>query len=239
MTLHITNYGRGLPVVFFHGWGFDSHIWRPLIPYLKDRYHLFFVDLPGFGYSPMMEWDVFKKQLIEHLPASFTVVGWSLGGLFATRFAIEEPERIDRLINIASVPRFITAPDWPGVAQEVFINFHDKLSKSVQSTLNEFIALQLHHQNIEYSIGQLPSLDGLHSGLSILDTWDLREGLHSFSKPACFMFGRLDPITPARLMDTMQQLYPCADYILFRKAAHMPFLSEPEVFVAHLSEFIQ
>ncbi len=49
MTIHITKYGNKHPLVFFHGWGFDSQVWLSLVPLLEDKYELILVDLPGFG----------------------------------------------------------------------------------------------------------------------------------------------------------------------------------------------
>ncbi|HGK6671911.1 TPA: alpha/beta fold hydrolase, partial [Legionella pneumophila] len=61
MNLHINIQGKGRPLVFFHGWGFDHRVWLPLARLLSTRYCLYLVDLPGFGQSPVMSWEVFKK----------------------------------------------------------------------------------------------------------------------------------------------------------------------------------
>ncbi len=105
MKIHFNTYGNGKALVFFHGWGFDSQIWQPLIPFLKDYYRLIFVDLPGFGHTPKMDWEFFKKSLLIQLPNQFALAGWSMGGLFSMRLAIEEPDRVVNLLNICSSPR--------------------------------------------------------------------------------------------------------------------------------------
>lgn len=61
MNIHLDKYGQGMPLVLFHGWGFDSQIWQPIIPYLKPKYQIILVDLPGFGLTPMMDWESFKR----------------------------------------------------------------------------------------------------------------------------------------------------------------------------------
>ena len=239
MNIHISRYGQGIPLVLFHGWGFDNQIWSPLIPFLKDRYQLILVDLPGFGLTPMMDWHSFKKHLLEQLPSKFSVAGWSMGGLYATRLAIEEPHRVHCLLNINSSPRFITDTLWPGVPKEVFLNFYKNLSTDINKTLHDFIALQSNKNKFEFVLGVPPSREGLEKGLTVLDTWDLREGIKSLSQPTCFMFGRLDPITPVKTMHTMQMLYPDFKSVLFDKAAHMPFLSHTELFIEEVLEFIK
>lgn len=237
--IHLEQYGKGLPLVLFHGWGFDSQIWLPLIPQLEQIYQVILVDLPGFGLTSMMGWEIFKEKLLVELPDQFALAGWSMGGLYASRLAIEEPERIIRLINITSSPRFITDDSWPGVTKEVFTNFYNNLSSDLNATLEEFIALQLKKSNVPFTLGKPPSAEGLKSGLYILDHWDLREALTHVTLPVCFMFGRLDPITPVKTMTAMQLNYPDFNYVLFKKAAHMPFLSHTEAFITELKGFIQ
>jgi pimeloyl-[acyl-carrier protein] methyl ester esterase len=237
--LHLSQRGKGKPLVLFHGWGFDSEIWLPLIPQLEQFCEVYLVDLPGFGHTPMMAWEAFKEDLLVRLPKQFALAGWSMGGLYATRMALEETDRLSCLINITSSPRFILDDSWPGVSKEVFINFYNNLSTNLDATLSEFIALQLKKSKAHFSLGKKPSQEGLASGLHILDHWDFREPLHKLSLPTCYMFGRLDPITPSKTMAAMKLDYPDFKYVLFNKAAHMPFLSHMEDFISEIKGFVR
>ncbi len=241
MNINIRSYGKGFPLVFLHGWGFDSQIWLPLIPELHMDYQLIFVDLPGFGHSPIMDWDSFKEVLISQLPPKFALVGWSMGGLYAMRLAVDEPDRVDCLVNVTSSPRFLHTALWPGVSQEVFKRFYEKLKEEPHATLKEFLELNglSTKDKLEHLPDKLPSPEGLESGLKILETWDLREKLKEWNKPACFMFGRLDPIVPIKTMNSMQLTYPNFHYVLFKRAAHMPFLSNVDLFIQEVRGFIK
>lgn len=238
MNMHLTSYGQGTPLVFFHGWGFDSQIWMSLVPKLQASYRLILVDLPGFGLSSMMDWMAFKERLLALLPEQFALIGWSLGGLYATRLAIEVPEKIIALFNVTSSPRFIMHKDWPGLPQAIFLQFYHNLSADLEGTLRDFIALQANKKSVDFMPLNLPSQAALENGLNILDTWDLREDLKQLKIPTCFMFGRLDPITSVTTMHAMQVLFPEFKYVLFRKSAHMPFLSQSEAFIEELLGFI-
>ncbi len=235
--IQIQGKGKGTPLVLFHGWGFDSQIWHPLLPELTNRYQLYLVDLPGFGLTPNMQWEAFKPALLKCLPKKFALLGWSMGGLMATRLAIEEPEHITHLINVTSSPYFIRQVEWPGVVTQVFNDFYQALASNPQQTLQEFITLQLQGQKI-FS-GHPPSLHGLREGLDLLMTWDLRQNLTQLNHPVCYMFGRLDAIVPRTTMITMQTIYPHFHYTMFPKAAHAPFLSHTDEFITALEEFLQ
>ena len=136
MNIHLTSYGQGIPLVFFHGWGFDSQIWLPLVPELKAFYHVILVDLPGFGLTSMMDWFEFKTKLLASLPHQFALVGWSMGGLYSMRLALEEPERVNYLLNIATSPRFLSDNLWPGLSKEVLFNFYNKLLANTDDALS-------------------------------------------------------------------------------------------------------
>lgn len=238
MNLNIKTRGKGPALVFFHGWGFDHKIWRDVAVILEKTYTLYLVDLPGFGVSSQMTWEQFKHGLLQQLPQEFTVIGWSMGGLYATRLAIETPARVNHLVNIASSPRFIKEPDWPGVDKLVFDVFLSNLTVNPQQTISEFIRLQLKNQTYEYDNHLLPNTSSLEIGLKILAEWDLREPLHAFSRPASYLFGRLDAITSRATMPTMQKIYPSFNYVMFAKAAHMPFLSHQDEFIATLENLL-
>jgi pimeloyl-[acyl-carrier protein] methyl ester esterase len=241
MNVNIYKYGKGYPLVFFHGWGFDSQVWLPLAPRLMINYQLIFVDLPGFGHSSIMDWDFFKDILLDKLPEKFAVIGWSMGGLYAIRLAVEQQNRVDYLINVSSSPRFLQDTSWPGVSKVMFKNFHRKLSVDTYTTLNQF--LELHGLKVtnkfQHLPDKLPTAIGLELGLDVLETWDFREELKHFNNPACFMFGRLDPIVSPKAMNCMQHIYPHFHYVLFKRAAHMPFLSHPDLFIEEIRGFVK
>lgn len=161
------------------------------------------------------------------------------GGLYATRLAIEAPERVSYLLNITSSPYFIAEGGWPGISKEIFNGFYKNLSIDIDKTLQNFISLQAKNVHFKFKQKNLPSRIGLESGLQILEQWDFRNELDKLGMPVCFMFGRLDPITPVKTMKYMQEHYPDFNYVLFDKAAHMPFLSHSELFISELEGFIR
>jgi pimeloyl-[acyl-carrier protein] methyl ester esterase len=236
MTIHISVHGQGMPLVLFHGWGFDHHVWYQILPYLTSEYQLFLVDLPGFGLTSFMEWSDFKAALFQRVPPRFALAGWSMGGLYATRLAIEEPEHVVSLLNIASSPCFIQKENWPGGDSIIYKNFYDNLANNPKKTVEQFIESQLQGQKINLTAA---SLKGLNAGLDVLVNWDLREKLTQLTLPVCYMFGRLDAIIPCSTKLCMQNIYPNFNYVLFPRAAHVVFLTHPELFVHALNEFLR
>lgn len=232
--------GQGPVLVFFHGWGFDHTVWQVIIQDLQSIFTLCLVDLPGFGQSSLMSWHAFKHTLLQALPASFALVGWSMGGLWATRLALEAQQRVTHLINVASSPYFIKSHDWPGIKKNSLDDFLQQLIVSPKSTLRQFIKLQyLNATQCIYEVPARINMSGLQSGLLILKNWDLRLSLLQLAMPVGYLFGRRDSIVPCAIMTTMQENYPFFYYQLFDFAAHMPFLTDKTAFIAALKEFLQ
>lgn len=241
MNIYITKHGSGRPIVFLHGWGFDSRVWFSLLEVFQKKNQVFLVDLPGFGKTPNMEWDEFKNNLLTALPEKFALIGWSMGGLIATRLCIEEPLRVEKLINVASSPYFIQDEGWHGVDEKILHNFYMKLAEDPVRTRVDFIKSQLKTVVVPENIlsSNESSIIGLRRGLDILLTWDLRSQLLELKQPVLYVFGRLDSIVPIKLMPIMQELYPKFDYVVFKKDAHAMFLSQPLAFAETINEFVK
>lgn len=230
--IHLHTEGRGRALVLLHGWGFDSQVWSTIVPLLQTQFTLYRVDLPGFGQTPPMLWNHFKSALLQRLPQQFAVLGWSLGGFYATKLALEAPSRVTHLINVASSPKFLKDKDWPGVDATVLSAFHQQLLDDPIKTRQQFIELQLQGHAIAAPLyEQMPAVEGLTAGLELLKSLDLRAEIHQLSMPVCYMFGGLDAITPKQTYRMMQAQYAQFQFILFERAAHAPFLSHPDEFI--------
>lgn len=233
MNVHVEKYGKGKPFVFFHGFGFDSTIWFPFLDKVKEHITCFLVDLPGFGNTPWMDFEVFLKELQKLLPERFALVGWSLGGLYALRFSNIFSERIEALFLLASSPCFIKKEEWPGIEASVFNAFFNRLSNNREETLSQFVALQTRgsaSKYLSFPLGKA-SEEGLKKGLHALQHWDERIYFSKLNLPISCLFGGLDSIVPSSVFSHIEKSYPHVKSCLLKKASHIPFLSHDE-FVA-------
>lgn len=234
-SIHVTCSGQGVPVVLFHGWGFDSRIWDPVLPMLTQHYQVYCVDLPGFGSSPFTPWDAFKSSVLSQLPDRFGVMGWSLGGLVATRLALDVPEQVTHLVQIASSPCFVEHDRWPGISEAALLDFSKRLQNDPDDVLQSFIRLQLPGR--EAGTYTKATVEGLQAGLDALLTWDFRERLSLVSCPVLYLFGSRDEIVTLNTMKVMQDRYPQFNYAVLTKAAHALFITHPALFIKLVNDF--
>ena len=147
MRIGVTRLGAGPDLVMVHGWGMNRQVWEPVASALAAHFRLHLLDLPGHGAS---DWDAAQpysldalvEALLSEAPSRANWLGWSLGGLVATQMAWRHPERVSRLIQVASSPCFVARDGWPGIQPEVLAGFHRQLEQNSVRTLERFLAIQ-------------------------------------------------------------------------------------------------
>ena len=99
--------GTGDPVLLVHGLGSSRRRWSVLVPALAEAgYRALRLDLRGFGESSPPERPSGMDELLSDLEACveamqldrFHLVGHSLGGMLAQRYAVQHPERVRSLV---------------------------------------------------------------------------------------------------------------------------------------------
>jgi pimeloyl-[acyl-carrier protein] methyl ester esterase len=255
MTLHVESAGIGPPLVLLHGWAMHSGIWGPLLERLARRFRVHAVDLPGHGHSVLAGPFTLQSAwtaVAASIPACaepLTVIGWSLGGLVAMRWAVCEPARLSRLALVATSPRFTAAPDWQHAASgETLARFGDELHVAWKLTIQRFLSLQL--QGSEHGRATLaalrqqvfargePSQQALFGALETLATTDLRAEVAGIAQPALVVAGSRDTLAFPAAGRWLAEHLADARYAPIDGAAHVPFLSHPDAFAAALDPFL-
>ncbi len=82
-----------------------------------------------------------------------------------------------------------------------------------------------------------PSITGLQAGLDLLLHWDLRPELEQLTTPVCYMFGRLDAITPRATMTMMEKRYLNLIIIFSPKQHTLPFYHIQNILLMSCKDF--
>jgi pimeloyl-ACP methyl ester carboxylesterase len=125
--VHYIDRGHGQAVVLLHGFGGQTYSFRHLMPILEREHRVIAVDLKGFGYSERdpraglsatAQVAMLQALLGRCAVERAVVIGHSLGGGIALRFAATHPSMVQALVLAASVTgeeRFLrrrAAPAW-------------------------------------------------------------------------------------------------------------------------------
>jgi non-heme chloroperoxidase len=111
IAYHVT--GTGIPtIVLLHGWQADSSVWGPVADRLASSHHVVSVDLRGFGESRNAPGPYTVQQFSDDIAvllgvlglARVVLVGHSMGGAIAQRFAVDHPSALAGIVLVAPVP---------------------------------------------------------------------------------------------------------------------------------------
>lgn len=107
MKFHIVSEGEGQPILFIHAGVADSRMWRGQIG--LDGYRTIAYDQRGFGETPLVDEPYTDKDdalaVLDRVGAdSAVVVGCSIGAGTAMQMAIEDGERVDKLVLVGAYP---------------------------------------------------------------------------------------------------------------------------------------
>ncbi|GHE96843.1 pimeloyl-ACP methyl ester esterase BioH [Thalassotalea profundi] len=252
--LKFSSVGQGIPIVLLHGWGLNSAIWQPLAEQLQSEVRVISISLPGFGDNFERTVEPYSLANVSELivntinqPAIY--LGWSLGGLIATHIALSCPEKVLGLVTVASSPYFVAEDSWAGIDRKVLSLFHRQLSTDTRKTIDNFLKIQamgsvsvrddIKHIRDLVMQYNLPTQQTLTDSLLILEKVDLRHQLKEISVPFLRMYGKLDGLVPKKVVPLISTLAPKSEEVMFERASHAPFISDPDAFLDELKLWLK
>jgi len=229
-------------LVLLHGWGCDSRIWAPLLPYLREYNDVITLDLPSIDIpfaGTHVDLEAYIDALLAHLPEQGVYIGWSLGGMLATALAARYPSKVTGLITLAANLQFVATPQWPcALASDVFDTFYQSVCQHPRAALKRFYHLQTQgdscaREQLQWLRSLTPTqplLDHLESGLMLLRSLDNRECLARLTMPGLHLFGEKDTLVPIAAIDVMRAHHPAHHYQCVSDVGHL--LHYPHTVVA-------
>lgn len=238
--------GSGEPLVLLHGWAMNSAIWQPVLRSLEARRRVYRINLPGHGGRKFTKqtatFDEWLLDIMNKAPANAVWLGWSMGGLFALAAAARFPERVKRLILVASTPRFVATDNWLSAGRQAsWQRFSDYLVKDVDAANHQFLKtqslgadkpLQVSKKLVQLQLqGGRADCEALLSGLQVLQSVDLRPELGKISCDVHWILGEGDQLVPVGVAEDIKLLTPSCDIHIIPSAGHALFISQTENFL--------
>lgn len=239
INMHYEDRGIGAPIVFIHGWGGSADAWDLQVLDLAHHYRCITVDLRGHGDSDKpwgdYTYDLFVRDLhvlIEKLGLdAVTLVGWSMGGNIALKYAHEHPEHLARVVITGSGPRFWQAEDaLYGTPADDVQGLIDAVRLARTETIAGLYGNNFHRTDLNptkdwfVQIGwKVPAFVGLTSIQALIDN-DLRSVLPSIQIPVHVFTGRHDIIWDPRWSEEAHRLLPNSTLTHFENSGHVAFI---------------
>jgi 3-oxoadipate enol-lactonase len=234
--------GVGDPVVFLHGFGLDAAMWDPQWSTFSAGHRAIRYDLRGYGGSskpagPYSHVDdlLALTEFLRVRPAH--LVGLSMGGRYALRVAVQNPEAV-RSLTLAG-----TALDGHAWSPEWLLHWQQITQAARRGDLFGARQLWLHHPLFEPARGQPAVAAALETMIARYSGWHWREKdpdvtpippaaevLATISVPTLMIMGGLDLPDFRNIAQRIAADIPHVTLRTLLNAGHMANLEAPHEF---------
>jgi 3-oxoadipate enol-lactonase len=245
--------GRGLPVLFLHGFPHDRTLWSHQRVALASRLRCIVPDLRGFGESTGTAHDIDtyaddSVRLLDHLEIDDVVVcGLSMGGYVAMAMWRRHPARVRGLVlcdtragadsaeQRATRNVMIAKARVDGSAVVADLQLGKMVGRDTQARrpdVVETMRMMMARQSVPAITGALQALR---------DRPDSRETIGSITVPTLVIVGEEDALTPPAEAEAIMALLPAAAGARLETiagAGHVSCIERPAAVTHALADFL-
>ncbi len=227
--IHYFEGGRGAPVVLVHGLGGRAEDWANLMPQLSSAgYHVYAMDLLGYGrsdrpasasYSIAEEAEIVEAFLTKLQLDKVALGGWSMGGWVAGRVALDDPQRISKLMlfdaaGVEFTPGFDASDFTPGTPEGLQRLY--ALLMPHPERMPDFLVRDMLRRGRKTNWVTKRSVQSMFAGSDLLDA-----RLRELKMPVLIVWGKDDHLLPPSMGIAMHQAIPQSALELFDGCGHL------------------
>ncbi len=242
-------------VILLHGFGASLHTWESWAGPLSERLRVIRFDLTGgalTGPDPTGDYSDERSmqlliQLMDRLGiAHASIVGHSMGGRVAWRFAAEHPERVDRLVLVApdgfASPGFEydRKPDVPAVMHLMrYVMPKSLLRMNLVPAYGDPAKLPDDVVTRYHDLLLAPGVRGAQlERLSQVVKHDPVAKLASIRAPVLLLWGDKDALIPVANAEDYRKVLKDSKLVVFPGVGHIPQEEAPEVSLQAVRAFL-
>lgn len=238
--------GTGKPIVFLHGSVTTSELFRGTLSHYAEGYRSIAVDLRGYGDSSKPGDGYTMQQFSDDVAALFgalelppsVLLGVSMGGFVAQRFALDHPDRLTGLV-LASTSDGELAPgliaDDP--VREIKARGWREVSKGM---ITGAFPPDTDPRIVDELLSRIDTWneDVISGAIASIRTFNTRDELQKIKIPTLIVVGSEDHQLPVPLSKRMNQSIQGSRLQIFDGAGHFMMVEQPERFRRVLDRFL-
>jgi len=255
--IHYLDQGKGPAVVWLHGSGSGAggySNFKGNYPHLVEHgYRNIVMDLIGYGYSdkpdnieyPVELFVECVKQTLDHIGLSkYTLVGNSLGGAVALRFAVDHPANVEKLVLLApggveNIPDYFLMPAMVKM-KEVFMSAQPVTEASLKDFFEtvmvidkSYITDELAHERFEMMKLQNPQV------MKTMKIPNMADRLGEIKCPALGFWGIREQLMPETGILKLAKGMPHMRMIVVPQAGHWVMIEHRDLFNRMTLDFLK
>lgn len=253
--------GKGEPLILIPGFGMTMQHWDPsVIETLAKDYTVIVFDYRGVGASSGSVGDITENQMTEDIITLMDqlkldkahIVGWSLGSFVAQNVAEKKPDRVDKLVLIATAPGGEEAVSAPQVVKDkVEINLEGSwedvfvpmmfLDKQKAEAYKERLAEAQKKKEVPQGKEETTEAKGAQQvAFGVTGPEKARyENLKDIKAQTLLISGDKDTFTPLENAQKVKKQIPNAKLEIIKNAGHAVLFEEPEKTTKYIEDFLK
>jgi len=248
VSLVYEEFGKGEPLVLLHGLTGNRHMFNDEVQIFKKYFRTIVLDARGHGESDKPDAyslndhiaDVLR--LLDHLGIEQTyLIGVSMGSYVAQGVAIAQPDRVKKMILVATKSEGQTSS-----MQELFIKYKDTLEglsfseKVLKVSPYMFYDLSAVGSWSREAAKKSPSLnvEEITAANKALEGFDFRQDLYRVTAESLVISGDHDELNPPHVGRETARLIPHATFVEFNQSGHAPNVEQHLLYLDFVLEFL-
>lgn len=245
------------PIILIHGFLASAHTFHKLIPMLKKHFSVIAIDLPGFGRSEKSTSFIYSYhhyaeliiQCIDDLKLEKVIIaGHSMGGQIALNIALQAPDKVDKLILLASSGYLPKAKKWLIYATYLpFFHLAAKFHFRHETVLSNLQNVLYDHSNItedlineyERPVKEKNFFKALTRLLRYREGDLASHQLNHILHPVLIIWGEDDRVISPMVGKHLAKDLPHATFITFKKTGHLLTEEKPEEIGEQMITFVR
>jgi len=257
IKVHYLEGGKGLPILMIHGSGPGASTignWRLVLEPLAAKFHIFAMDLIGFGKSgrkpspPYFDFPLWQSQcvaLLDQMPGDRVgVIGHSISGALALKLAASS-RKVAKVMTTGSMGA-VFMPNESTLRTWTFPRNREELRRAAEGLIHDKSLIdEAYLKNREAILfsGDYENYFGQMFGgskLRFIDQTVLSASeLSDIKAEVLMVHGREDVGFPAELTLTLSRSLPAANVVLLGNCSHSVAFEHPKKFVALARMFFE
>lgn len=257
--VHYCDQGNGPVLLLLHGFTASLHTWEGWVKALKHKYRIIRLDIVGFGLTGPSKtktysrdnWVQFLDRFVNKLGLNkFSIAGNSLGGYIAWNYALDYPQKVEKLILIdpigypQEIPFLLDLACFPVVGEIGKMIMPRLIVKMCLKDVYGDKALVTDELvDLYFDLSRRPGakeayIDIFRKMKAASQKPDVGNNIKFISNPTLIMWGESDRWVPIELLDRWTQDIPHAVVRRYPGLGHIPMEEKPFLTAKDADQFL-